>query len=178
MNKTPASPVLACLAAALLLSACGGAGDETCRTRSGFPVPRFVALKSGEVNARNGPGEDQKILWVWRVRNMPLEVIAESRDWRKVRGPDGGAAWVKKQLVDGTRTVMRSKPGDLPLLAEPKAGAHVVAYLKTGAVAFQDRNDKGWSRIRIDGVKGWAPQDELWGAGPEPHCTPPKKPRG
>jgi SH3-like domain-containing protein len=178
MLKARTTLVLAAAGLGALLAGCGDGEEARCRTRSGFPVPRFVALKSGEVNARNGPGEDQKILWVWRVRNMPLEVVAESRDWRKVRGPDGQAAWVKKQLVDGSRTVMRAKGGDLPLLAEPKAGARPVAFLRAGAVATQEKNAHGWSQVRAGGVKGWAPEGELWGAGPEPSCAPAKKPRG
>lgn len=160
----------------LALSGCGQEESQKCRTRSGFPVPRFVALKSGEVNARNGPGEDHRILWVWRVRGMPLEVIAESRDWRKVRGPDGSTAWVKKQLVDGGRTVMRIKPGDLALRAEPKPDARIVAYLRSGAIATQLKAEKGWSRLQAGGVRGWTPQSEVWGAGPDPVCAPPARP--
>jgi len=166
------------LGAAALLSGCGGGETARCKTPSGYPVPRFVALKSGEVNARNGPGLDQRILWVWRVRKMPLLVVAESRDWRKVRGPDGGEAWLKEQMVDGSRTAMRAKPGDLPLLAEPKAGARVVAYLRSGAVASQLKAEGGWSKLEAGGESGWAPDAELWGGGPAPECTGVRPPAG
>jgi hypothetical protein len=96
----------AILLSAALVTGCGEAEATKCKTRSGFPVPRFVSLKSGEVNARKGPGEDHRILWVWRVKNMPLMVVAESRDWRKVRAPNGDEAWVKAQMVDGGSSVM------------------------------------------------------------------------
>jgi SH3-like domain-containing protein len=33
-------------------------------TPSGLPVPRWVTLKFGQVNARAGPGDDYKLLWV------------------------------------------------------------------------------------------------------------------
>jgi SH3-like domain-containing protein len=166
------------LGATVLLTGCGGGETARCKTPSGYPVPRFVALKSGEVNARNGPGLDQRILWVWRVRKMPLLVVAESRDWRKVRGPDGGEAWLKEQMVDGSRTAMRAKPGDLPLLAEPKAGARVVAYLRSGAVASQLKAEGGWSKLEAGGESGWAPDAELWGGGPAPECTGVRPPAG
>jgi SH3-like domain-containing protein len=158
--------------AGFLLAGCGGGADEVCDTPSKLPVPRFVSLKSGEVNARNGPGEDHRILWVWRVKGLPLKVIAETREWRRVEDPDGGKAWVKLQMVDGRRTVIRKTAGDLALLAEPKPGARVTAYLRAGAVATQTRNEKGWSRLKVGGASGWAPEGEVWGAGPEPVCTP------
>lgn len=170
--------ILAAVGACVLLAGCGDGEATKCKTRSGFPVPRYVALKSGEVNARSGPGEDYRILWTWRVRDMPLLVIAESREWRKVRGPDGGVAWVKKQLVDGGRSAMRVKPGDLPLLADPREGARVVAYLRSGAVAAQVKHDNGWSKLEAGGESGWARDSEVWGGGPEPDCKGVKVPAG
>lgn len=177
MLKPRAAAVLAALAS-LALAGCGEAQATRCKTKSGFPVPRFVSLKSGEVNARNGPGEDHRILWTWRVKNLPLLVVAESREWRKVRDPQGGTAWVKAQMVDTARSVMRVKPRELPLLAEPKPGAKVVAYLRSGAVALQLKNAKGWSRLQAGGEKGWAPEGEVWGGGPEPGCEGVKVPAG
>jgi SH3-like domain-containing protein len=141
-------------------------------------VPRFVSLKSGEVNARKGPGEDHRILWVWRVKNMPLMVVAESRDWRKVRAPNGDEAWVKAQMVDGGSSVMRTRPGDLPLLEKPKAGARTVAYLRSGAVAVQRKHKDGWNQLRAGGEEGWAPADEVWGGGPAPDCKGVRVPAG
>lgn len=171
-------PSLAAVGVCALLAACGEGETARCKTPSGFPVPRFVALKSGEVNARNGPGLDQRILWVWRVRRMPVMVVAESREWRKVRGPDGGEAWLKEQMVDGSRTAMRVKPGNLPLLAEPRQGARVTAYLRSGAVASQIKAENGWSKLEAGGASGWAPDSEIWGGGPKPACTGVRVPAG
>jgi SH3-like domain-containing protein len=168
----------AILLSAALVTGCGEAEATKCKTRSGFPVPRFVSLKSGEVNARKGPGEDHRILWVWRVKNMPLMVVAESRDWRKVRAPNGDEAWVKAQMVDGGSSVMRTRPGDLPLLEKPKAGARTVAYLRSGAVAVQRKHKDGWNQLRAGGEEGWAPADEVWGGGPAPDCKGVRVPAG
>ncbi len=168
----------AILLSAALVTGCGEAEATKCKTRSGFPVPRFVSLKSGEVNARKGPGEDHRILWVWRVKNMPLMVVAESRDWRKVRAPDGDEAWVKAQMVDGGSSVMRTRPGDLPLLEKPKAGARTVAYLRSGAVAVQRKHKDGWNQLKAGGEEGWAPADEVWGGGPAPDCKGVRVPAG
>lgn len=168
----------AILLSAALVTGCGEAEATKCKTRSGFPVPRFVSLKSGEVNARKGPGEDHRILWVWRVKNMPLMVVAESRDWRKVRAPNGDEAWVKAQMVDGGSSVMRTRPGDLPLLEKPKPGARTVAYLRSGAVAVQRKHKDGWNQLKAGGEEGWAPADEVWGGGPTPDCKGVRIPAG
>jgi len=55
------------------------------------------------------------VLWVWRWKGRPLEVMAETSDWRRVRGPDGATAWAHKRGLDGRLTVMRVKPGATPV---------------------------------------------------------------
>ena len=95
-----------------------------------------------------------------------------------VRAPNGDEAWVKAQMVDGGSSVMRTRPGDLPLLDKPKPGAKVVAYLRSGAVAIQLKSKDGWNQLRAGGEKGWAPADEVWGGGPTPDCKGVKVPAG
>lgn len=163
---------LAALGLALTLSACGARGQEACDTPSTLPVPRFVSLKFGEVYARKGPGEDYRILWVWRSKGMPLEVVAETSDWRRVRGPDGAIAWAHKRGVDGRLTVMRVKPGPAAMLAAPKPGARVVAWLSPNAIAALDRSEGDWRRIKAGGETGWVPAAEVWGAGGPTPCRP------
>ena len=52
-------------------------------------VPRFVSLKSDKVNVRKGPSTDQSIVWVFSRAGLPVEVIAESENWRRVRDSEG-----------------------------------------------------------------------------------------
>ena len=51
----------------------------------GLPVPRFVTLRSDEVNVRTGPGERYPIEWVFTRKGMPVEILAEFDVWRKIR---------------------------------------------------------------------------------------------
>ena len=43
---------------------------------TGLPLPRFVSLRSEEVNMRTGPGVRYPVDWVYKRKNMPVEVIA------------------------------------------------------------------------------------------------------
>ena len=51
---------------------------------SGLPVPRFVTLKSDDINMRVGPGREYPLAWVYKRKGLPVKVIAESDVWRKV----------------------------------------------------------------------------------------------
>jgi len=58
-------------------------------TSSGLPLPRFVSLRAKAVNMRTGPGVRYLVDWVYKRRNMPMEVVKESGTWRKVRDFQG-----------------------------------------------------------------------------------------
>jgi SH3-like domain-containing protein len=133
-------------------------------------VPRYVTLKFNEVNARAGPGDDYPTRWVYRVRGLPVQVVAETAEWRKVCDPEGGAAWVHRRTTDGHRSVIRMSPLPLSLKARPEAGAATVAILPARAMAPLDRCKDGWCRIKGGGRAGWTPAGEVWGTQDRPQC--------
>jgi SH3-like domain-containing protein len=153
-----------------LMLAAGAAPAAPRVTPSGFPVPRYVSLKFGKVNARRGPGEDYPLLWVYRAKGLPLQVVAETAEWRRVCDPQGQAAWVHKRGVDGARTAMRIKPGQTPLRSRPEPNGRIVAFLRAQSIAAVDHCDKGWCRLKAGGVSAWAPDTEVWGGAPAAQC--------
>lgn len=139
-------------------------------------MPRWVTLKSKETNARRGPGEDHRILWTYRVQGLPVQIVAETRDWRRICDGEGGLAWVKKTLVTGERNVLNLTGQPAPLLTDPAAGSPPRAYLAPGALARLDKCEGGWCRVRAGAASGWAAPDQLWGTSEALGCG--VKPRG
>jgi SH3-like domain-containing protein len=175
--RTPAKARLAAgLAAAACLGVCLGvwlaapALAAERQTPSGLPVPRYVTLKFGQVNARSGPGDDYPTRWVYRVRGLPVQVVAETAEWRKVCDPEGGAAWVHRRTTDGHRAVIRMSPTPLALKAKPNAAAQTSAILPGRAMAPLDHCKNGWCRVKGAGRKGWAPANAVWGVDEKAQC--------
>ncbi|HSV02250.1 MAG TPA: SH3 domain-containing protein [Phenylobacterium sp.] len=158
------------LALAILGAAGGVAAREERSTPSGLPVPRYVSLKFDRVNARAGPGDDHRLLFVYRVKGLPVQVVAETSEWRRVCDPDGALVWVHKRTTDGRRMAMNTQARPAPLLRRPRPGSATVGYLNPRALAALDRCDKGWCRVHVDGVGGWAREGELWGTAAAAQC--------
>ncbi len=154
--------------AGLPAAAAGAPAGRT--TPSGLPVPRYVALKFAEVNARAGPDDHSRLLWTYRVRGLPVQIVAETREWRRICDPEGGLAWVHERMTDGRRSVMRTAAQPLPLLANPKAGAKPRAFLVSRGLASLDRCKRGWCHVHLDNAAGWAPAGELWGTDDRAQC--------
>lgn len=139
-------------------------------TPSGEPVPRYATLKAAPVNARGGPGEDYKALWRYTARGLPLQIVEETPDWRRVCDPEGGLAWIKRTSVDGRHTVMRTATTDLVIRARPSEDSRAVAVLASRATAELTGAKGGWRRITVDHVTGWVRAGEIWGGTDEIQC--------
>ena len=160
------------LVAAVAWKTGAGAAEGPRRTPSGLPVPRYVSLKFGEVNARAGPGDDYRLLWTYRARGLPLQVIAETADWRRVCDPEGAAAWVHQRTVDTRRTVMRTQSQPLEIRRRPDPKAPLAARLGGRSLASLDQCKDGWCQVSAGRAKGWAPAAGLWGVDDRPQCRP------
>ena len=158
------------LIAILAASALPAASQSQRPTPSGLPVPRWVSLKFDRVNARAGPGDDHRLLWVYRVKNLPVQVVQETSDWRRVCDPDAGLAWVHKRTTDGRRTVMNLRVPQMPLSAGPGEDARVRAYWVQRSLGALDDCRGSWCRITVEGVTGWAPRSRVWGVQEAPVC--------
>ena len=171
-NERRKAAALTFLAAALVWAACAAPALAAPRqTPSGQPVPRYVSLKFDKVYARAGPGEDHRLLWVYEAKGLPVQVIAENIEWRRICDPDGGVAWIHRRLTSGEATVMRVKTTRLALHKKPRAEAEIVAYLNPRSIAELVKDcEKGWCKVRGEGVSGWAPAGELWGVSPAIQC--------
>jgi SH3-like domain-containing protein len=130
-----------------------------------LPLPRFVSLKASESNVRRGPSLTHRIDWVFKRRNMPLQVVAEYGHWRRVIDRDGQGGWVHYTMLSGARTVVIE--GDAtPLRARPDASSLENALLEPGVVARLGDCDPEWCQLNAGGYRGWVPKAQLWGVAP------------
>lgn len=130
-----------------------------------LPLPRFVTLKTGEGNARRGPGLTHRIDWVFTHAGMPLKITAEYDNWRRVEDQEGLGGWVHYSLLSGVRSAMIvAELADLR--AAPDSDAEVVLRAERGVIGRVQECNPDWCRLAIDSEKGWISKAALWGVDP------------
>jgi len=141
-------------------------GDVT----SGFPVPRFVSLKTDRVNVRGGPDKDHDVTYIFTRVGWPVEITAEFENWRRVRDSDGSEGWVYRSMLSGKRTgavQLKAKTDVAPIYAKPDAKSAVTAQLQSGVLGTLKQCNGAWCRLVGDGFDGWIEQNRLWGVYPD-----------
>jgi SH3-like domain-containing protein len=182
-RPTPAPPTTARLRPALIFvlallmvlpsppwTAGGALAQEVAKGASGLPLPRFVSLKSSRVNVRRGPGQDYDVAWSYVKAGLPVEIVQEFENWRKIRDWEGSEGWVFHSLLSGRRTGIVApwtQGTRFPVREEPNTDARIVAQLESRVVTDVARCDGAWCEVRGEGYSGWMEQDSLWGVYPQ-----------
>lgn len=134
---------------------------------TGLPIPRFVSLspRRGEANVRYGPGKQYPINWVFTRSGIPLEVIAEFDNWRKIKDYEGAEGWVSVQLLSSERTIMiQGAVRDLRRTADNQA--RVLLRVEPEVIGSLLECHESWCRVEIEGRRGWLQRSEFWGSLP------------
>lgn len=98
---------------------------------------------------------------MYQRAGLPVQIIAETPDWRRVRDPDGEEVWMHRRLLSGRRAVRALNEADM--LARPEDEAALVARIEPGAVLWLERCRAGWCRLEAGGQRGWAEAAAFWG---------------
>lgn len=140
------------------------------RRGTGLPLPRFVSLKSDPVNVRRGPGQDYDVAFTFVRTGLPVEIIEEFGNWRKIRDSEGSEGWVFHSLLSGRRTAMVAPweaAGQFAAHASAETAATVVAYLQPRVIADVEQCSGSWCLVSGNGFEGWIEQERLWGVYPD-----------
>lgn len=130
-----------------------------------LPIPRYVSLKGDEGNVRRGPSLSHRIDWVFRHSGMPLRVVGEFGQWRRVEDRDGAGGWVHFRLLSGVRTAIIQQDM-VELRSRPDLNAGVIARAEGGAIVRLGECQPDWCRISGSGAKGWVSKSAIWGVDP------------
>lgn len=134
---------------------------------SGLPVPRFVSLGHDESNVRTGPGEHYPVKWVLRRKGLPIEVILEYDNWRKIKDPEGQEGWVFHTLLSGERTAIINAQEAVYAYERPfneqVSSSRAVIALEPSVIVDVDSCSGQWCKVDASGFSGWIQRKLLWG---------------
>lgn len=134
---------------------------------SGLPLPRFVSLRSEEVNLRTGPGLRYPIDWVYTKRDLPVEIIAEFDVWRKIRDWQGTEGWVHQSMLSSRRMAVVTG-GVRSIRGSPDENAPTLARVSNNVVGRLIACPRNllFCRVEIQNIQGWMKRGEFWGVYP------------
>jgi len=130
---------------------------------TGLEIPRFVSLKSSDVNIRVGPSINYPIKLKYVFKNLPLEIIDEFDVWRKSKDHEGNIGWVHKSLIKGDRYILTGYQinQDIQLFSRPNG--KVKGLIKNNNILELKSCVLYWCKVSSGPLSGWVLKKNIWG---------------
>jgi SH3-like domain-containing protein len=126
----------------------------------------YVSQRADNAYMREGPSYKHRVLWVYKHKGYPFQVIARYDVWRRVKAHDGTVGWMSVAMLSDRRTILVTGKGRAPVYSDPEPRAKLVAYAMPGATANLEACAIRSCRVSAPGLKGWIDKDRIWGVGP------------
>ena len=126
-------------------------------------VPYWASIRAEEVNMRVGPGEDYRILWVYRRQHLPLKVLRIKEGWRFVEDPGGAKGWVLARFLTRERGGFVSGKDPAAMRESGSSDARLLWRLAPGVVGLLGDCGGGWCQFSVGPRQGYVEQPRLWG---------------
>ncbi len=140
--------------------------SSAAHARTNLKLPRFVTVKAPEANVRSGPGLRYRIEWVMVRPDMPVEVIAENKQWRRIKDIQGDEGWIHRSMLSNRRTVVITGTAQIMRKSSHKDSAPV-ARVEVGVNGSLLSCTQTACRVAVNDYKGWISRESLWGIYPE-----------
>jgi SH3-like domain-containing protein len=127
------------------------------------PPAHFASLRQDKVYLREGPTAQYRVLWVYRRKDYPVEVIASYDGWQRVRDMDGTVGWISATMLSEARTIVVTGKGRAAIRAAPDGTSPALAFAEPGVVARLKACKPAACRVTADGTDGWIDKKRIWG---------------
>lgn len=121
----------------------------------------FVSLKSSEINLRVGPGKEYPISWVFMRAHLPMILLAEFDQWRKIKFIDNTEGWVHKNMISTKSMAMIIS--DSAIMYKGSSQSYPIAKIEKNVVMRVLKKESEWLKVEINNFKGWIERKHVWG---------------
>jgi SH3-like domain-containing protein len=137
-------------------------GDTTTAGGSGLSLPRYASLSADDVALRRGPGFDYPILWKYARRGLPVKIIREFGEWRRVSDMDGIEGWMHAKMLSNQRGAIIIGTTRV-LFQDPDPTSRPVWRAQVGVTGRIVVCEEAWCQMNIDGKTGYVLRTHIWG---------------
>ena len=122
----------------------------------------FVTLRNNNTNLRQGPSFDYPIKIFYKKRYLPVLVLDNSDNFRKIKDHENNTGWIhvsqlsrkKAALVEFNQIVMFKNS---TIFSKP------LVVLEKGRLCLVLKCSEEWCKIKTGKYSGWVKKENLWG---------------
>ena len=121
------------------------------------------SLKYKKTYLRTGPSKENKVLWTYKKKGLPLRIIRKRGDWYYVEMVDKEKGWVNSSQVSTKRTIIVIAEDIMPLRENSSTNSRIIAKVEKNAVGDLLKCERIVCEIDFYDVIGFVKKEFLWG---------------
>ena len=121
----------------------------------------FLSLKKDKVYVRYGPGKDYPIKYIYKKKFLPVKVIDQKDNFRKIIDHKKNSGWIHR--------IMLRKLNSLVILEEKivfkrnSKFSKPLIKLEKGRLVIIIKCEVNWCKIETENYSGWINTKNVWG---------------
>ena len=123
---------------------------------------KFMSLKKGEVNVREGPSKDYPIKFVYKKKFLTVQILETWDNWKKIRDFQNNGGWVHVALLSGKKTAINKTKNSI-LFSSNTIYSKPIARIDQGRLLLIKKCKYEWCKVMSEDYIGWIKKEFLWG---------------
>ena len=126
-----------------------------------FASDNFLSLKKDKVNVRYGPGFDYPIKYIYEKKNLPVKLIDNKENWRRIIDSKSNSGWIHWRMLKKINSFIILE--DKILFYKSSIFSKPILKLQKGRLLIVKKCKKKWCNVKTDKYSGWVRTNNIWG---------------
>jgi SH3-like domain-containing protein len=123
---------------------------------------KYLSLRNDKVNVRIGPSPTSPVKWVYEKKNLPVLIVDEYYNWRKIKDFENDSGWVHVSQLSKKRSVLFAEDNIL-IFNKPTIYSRPIVRVDKLEVASIAKCSLDWCKVKNNLFSGWTKKNSLWG---------------
>ena len=123
----------------------------------------WLSLKYDKTYLRSGPSRQNKVLWTYKKKGLPIKVIRKKGDWYEVEMPERITGWISSTQISFKRRVLVISDELIDIRRKEQRTSKVIAKVGKNVVGELIGCQKTICKIDYYKIEGFIEKEFLWG---------------
>ena len=123
----------------------------------------WLSLKYDKTYLRSGPSRQNKVLWTYKKKGLPIKVIRKTGDWYEVEMPERITGWISSTQISFKRRVLVISDELIDIRGKEQKTSKVIAKVGKNVVGELIGCQKTICKIDYYKIEGFIEKEFLWG---------------
>ena len=124
----------------------------------------WLSLKYDKTYLRSGPSKQNKVLWTYKKKGLPIKVIRKKGDWYEVEMPERITGWISSTQISFKRRVLVISDELINIRKKEVSSSKVIAKVGKNVIGELISCQKKICKVDYYKVEGFVEKKFLWGA--------------